>query len=299
MKRILTLMQSFLLLLCVILVLCSCARERARTDIALEMTDEDSVEAIIDQDLLTAGNTIVNIEEDAGLPEKNTVTYVDNVDMQKPVLVETGYRKGEQRQESVELDEIDFGSGSVTLDDPVIDVTIDETSDDVLLGRTDEDQVDSRDTLVIEPVVVETTTESTTDTVSVESDGTTELVTTDTLTDTSLEQPSSDEVYGSIETSVSYPRHTVKRGDTLWSISRDYGCSISELCAANNLSRRDILRVGQSLVIPKLAATETTVTKETVVETSREDTKTSVEAPDVETEPMNPADHWPPRPTRA
>ncbi len=37
-------------LLCIVMF--SCARERGRTDIALEMTDEDSVEAIIDQDLL-------------------------------------------------------------------------------------------------------------------------------------------------------------------------------------------------------------------------------------------------------
>ncbi len=39
-------------------------------------------------------------------------------------------------------------------------------------------------------------------------------------------------------------------GDTLWSISRHFGVSISSLLKANNLSNPDRLKVGQSLVIP-------------------------------------------------
>ncbi|NOZ93847.1 MAG: LysM peptidoglycan-binding domain-containing protein [Acidobacteria bacterium] len=44
--------------------------------------------------------------------------------------------------------------------------------------------------------------------------------------------------------------HTVRRGDTLWDISRLYGVSTSSLRAANGLSRRSLLHPGQKLVIP-------------------------------------------------
>ena len=74
-------------LLCIVLF--SCARERGRTDIALEMTDEDSVEAIIDQDLLTAGGTVVNLEEPEQTTSASKVVYVDEIESQKPALVET------------------------------------------------------------------------------------------------------------------------------------------------------------------------------------------------------------------
>jgi LysM repeat protein len=216
------------------------------------------------------------------MAEKSTVTYVDSVEMQKPVLVETGVKIGQERDETIELDEIEFGTGHVTLDDPVIDLTV-ETPDDVLLGKTDDDTT-ARETLVIDPVVEETTTIDPVDTSTSE-----ELVETDTGTTTvDPLQPITEEETTTIKTSVSYPQHTVKRGDTLWSISRDYDCSISELCAANNISRRQILRVGQTLVIPKMSGAETTVEKETVVETGGSTTvveeKTTITAPTVETE---------------
>jgi LysM repeat protein len=278
MKRLLTLLQSILLLICICLVLCSCARERARTDIALEMTDEDSVEALIDEDLLTAGSTIVNIDEDAGLAEKSTVTYVDRVDMQKPVLVESDIETTVAIGREDEVDQAEFESGMVILDEAVVDVAVE--GDEIAA-------VDERDTMVIEPVTDET----------VETIETDEVVTEDELveraevtTETAVIQPDADKVYTTVyrtETSVSYPRHTVKRGDTLWSISRDYDCSISELCAANNISRRDILRVGQTLVIPKIKKEETAVTEETTEETVEEvteTTETAVKPPDVETE---------------
>jgi len=72
-------------LLCIVLF--SCARERGRTDINLEMTDEDSVEAIIDQDLLTAGGTIVNLEEPEQTTSADVVSEVEEVEMQTPVVV--------------------------------------------------------------------------------------------------------------------------------------------------------------------------------------------------------------------
>lgn len=44
--------------------------------------------------------------------------------------------------------------------------------------------------------------------------------------------------------------YTVKKGDTLYSISRSYQITVAELCAANNFSDKDILKTGQKLVIP-------------------------------------------------
>jgi membrane-bound lytic murein transglycosylase D len=44
--------------------------------------------------------------------------------------------------------------------------------------------------------------------------------------------------------------HTVRKGDTLWDISRRYGVSTASLRAANGLSRHALLHPGQRLVIP-------------------------------------------------
>lgn len=43
--------------------------------------------------------------------------------------------------------------------------------------------------------------------------------------------------------------HTVRRGDTLWGISRKYGKSVSSIKRANNL-KSDTIRSGQRLKIP-------------------------------------------------
>lgn len=43
--------------------------------------------------------------------------------------------------------------------------------------------------------------------------------------------------------------YTVKSGDSLWSISRKFGVSVSELKEANNLSS-NLLSIGQNLIIP-------------------------------------------------
>lgn len=44
--------------------------------------------------------------------------------------------------------------------------------------------------------------------------------------------------------------YVVKKGDSLWSIANDYGITVDELKAANNLSS-NILNIGDTLVIPK------------------------------------------------
>lgn len=45
-------------------------------------------------------------------------------------------------------------------------------------------------------------------------------------------------------------RHTVKKGDTLSSIARRYGSSVSKIKAANGL-KSDIIRDGRTLVVPR------------------------------------------------
>lgn len=44
--------------------------------------------------------------------------------------------------------------------------------------------------------------------------------------------------------------HTVKRGETIWGISRKYGVGESKLLAANKLNKKHTLRLGQRLLIP-------------------------------------------------
>jgi len=43
--------------------------------------------------------------------------------------------------------------------------------------------------------------------------------------------------------------HTVKRGDTLWRLSRQYGISVVSLRQVNKLSRKSVLHVGQEILI--------------------------------------------------
>ncbi len=45
--------------------------------------------------------------------------------------------------------------------------------------------------------------------------------------------------------------HTVKRGETLFSISRRYGMSVDELCRLNGIGRGAVIRPGQELTVNK------------------------------------------------
>lgn len=45
-------------------------------------------------------------------------------------------------------------------------------------------------------------------------------------------------------------QYTVKEGDTLSSIARDFDVSVTQLLAANNLANGDLLSIGQKLIIP-------------------------------------------------
>ncbi len=62
--------------------------------------------------------------------------------------------------------------------------------------------------------------------------------------------------------------HEVKKGETLYSISRKYGISVGELCSANNISTSSVIKTGQKLKIP----TETTSDKNNSQVTEKTDT---------------------------
>ncbi|MBP7147467.1 MAG: LysM peptidoglycan-binding domain-containing protein [Acidobacteria bacterium] len=45
-------------------------------------------------------------------------------------------------------------------------------------------------------------------------------------------------------------RHTVRKGETLWSVARRYGVTLEDLRAANGLGRKSTIKVGQKLKVP-------------------------------------------------
>lgn len=55
------------------------------------------------------------------------------------------------------------------------------------------------------------------------------------------------------ETTVSYIIHTVEQGETIWSISIDYGVPQAEVLNLNGLSESSMLQVGQKIKIPVYA----------------------------------------------
>ena len=45
-------------------------------------------------------------------------------------------------------------------------------------------------------------------------------------------------------------KYTVEKGDSLWSISRRYGCTVSQICELNGIDEKAILKIGKILYIP-------------------------------------------------
>lgn len=62
--------------------------------------------------------------------------------------------------------------------------------------------------------------------------------------------------------------HTVQNGETLNSISQQYGVSAEEIAAANNITTSSVLTVGQVLVIPAPGSTQPPVVTDPVPPTS-------------------------------
>ena len=58
----------------------------------------------------------------------------------------------------------------------------------------------------------------------------------------------------------SFQAYTVKKGDSLWAISKRYNVSLNELYAANNLNKNSVLKIGQQIQIPVEGGTATVTT---------------------------------------
>ena len=68
----------------------------------------------------------------------------------------------------------------------------------------------------------------------------------------------------------SFEAYTVKKGDSLWAISKSYSVSLNELYAANGLNKNSVLKIGQQIQIPTEggSATVSTVTPDAYQPTS-------------------------------
>lgn len=241
-------------------LLLGCTRSATRSDIALEMTDQDSIEAIIDQDLKSTGSTVVDVDTLGGTNISPTgVAYIDEVELQKPVLVETDQTLKSAVTGVADTDvtltpPMTAGSGAIVGTDipeaadalsgvgvPGVGAASAATADLEELERMARSPALPAGDVAISPAR---------DTVGVT--GTTEPV--------AARPPGSgyyDTYYRTDQLPPTYPQHTVRGGETLWSISKQYGCSISDLAAANGIGRGSVLRVGQVLIVPTVKKTQT------------------------------------------
>ena len=81
-----------------------------------------------------------------------------------------------------------------------------------------------------------------------------------------LSHISSDTASSTVEIAgPSFKIYTVKKGDSLWAISRRYNVSLDDLYAANGLNKNSLLKIGQQIKIPAEGSTATinTVTADT------------------------------------
>ena len=71
--------------------------------------------------------------------------------------------------------------------------------------------------------------------------------------------------------------HTVQKGETLYSISRQYGLSVNELRQLNGLSDTSILKIGQVLKVSAETETKKETTGTTAAPTSSSGKKTETQ----------------------
>jgi LysM repeat protein len=82
-------------------------------------------------------------------------------------------------------------------------------------------------------------------------------------------------VVASVSTAAAHT-YVVKKGDSLWKISKAENVSVGELSRANNLTKTSSLKVGQKLTVPVMAKTEkTNIATASVVPTSVDATTSS------------------------
>jgi LysM repeat protein len=85
--------------------------------------------------------------------------------------------------------------------------------------------------------------------------------------------PAPAPVVSSVSTTTAAHTYVVKKGDSLWKISKAENISVGELSRANNLTKTSALKVGQKLTVPVMAKAEkTNVATASVVPTSTDAT---------------------------
>lgn len=246
-----------------------CAKETPRTDVTLELTSPDTIEALVEKDLNTIGTSYQDIDN---YPESTPaqVTYVDSVEMQKPLRVQNddSLYKGEES-----IDDSVITTSNVSLWGPDTDKTLEPlspretvsvvpppTGDVTLLGE-------ASPSTQVSPVTTETPA----------APKSSSFLQPKPATETSVvTAPNSGYVYqGNQSSSGGYAgpsavtsgnTYTVQAGDNLIKIARKFGVKVNDLCEVNGISRSQILKVGQVLQIPgekgSSAPTETVATKE-------------------------------------
>ena len=246
-----------------------CAKETPRTDVTLELTSPDTIEALVEKDLNTIGTSYQDIDN---YPESTPaqVTYVDSVEMQKPLRVQNddSLYKGEES-----IDDSVITTSNVSLWGPDTDKTLEPlspretvsvvpppTGDVTLLGE-------ASPSTQVSPVTTETPA----------APKSSSFLQPKPATETSVvTAPNSGYVYQGNQSSsggyvgpsavTSGNTYTVQAGDNLIKIARKFGVKVNDLCEVNNISRSQILKVGQVLQIPGekggSAPTETVATKE-------------------------------------
>jgi LysM repeat protein len=64
--------------------------------------------------------------------------------------------------------------------------------------------------------------------------------------------------------------HVVEAGDTLYGIALEHGVSLDSLLAANAIENPDLLRIGQTIIVPPRAATPVTISSTDIPPTATE-----------------------------
>lgn len=224
-----------------------CAKETPRTDVTLELTSPDTIEALVEKDLNTIGTSYQDIDS---FPESTPaqVTYVDSVEMQKPLRVQNddSLYKGEES-----IDDSALATSNVSLWGPDNSKTLEplgprETitpvpppSGELIVGETSS-------STQISPVTTETKSSFLQPKPATE----TSVVTAPNSGYVYQGNQSSSGGYASPSAVTSGNTYTVQAGDNLIKIARKFGVKVNDLCEVNNISRSQILKVGQVLQIP-------------------------------------------------
>lgn len=237
-----------------------CAKSEPRTDVTLELTSPDTIEALVEKDLNTIGTSYQDIDN---YPESTPaqVTYVDSVEMQKPLRVQND--DSLYQGETGINDQYTVPSSSVSVwgsdSDKTLEPLTDREAISVLPPPTGDVTVSSGDGFS----GLNTSSVSTTETKS--------TLQPKPATETTVVTPpnsgylyqgnngtSSSQGYAGPSAVTGGSTYTVQAGDNLIKIAKKFNLKVSDICSANNISRTSILKVGQVLTIPGAGGSETT-----------------------------------------